>query len=142
MRKKETGSEEVQVLQSAMWIWIGVFVSFGICILCLVVFSIGTSGGLLSKAWMKNLTLVACFLGSGAGGWLKAQRNKGYRLISGVMVGGGLFLMIMAIGRIFYQQSALDYVLAFGCLCGGTASGLLVGVKRGKRGRKALNKKR
>lgn len=145
MRKKETEQEQAQSLETVVRIGIGILISFGICVFCLCIFSFGISYGFLPETWIKSLTLAACFLGSGGGGWLTNQRCKGHHLVTGIAVGGGLFLMIMAVGKILYQGSTLDHggvVLAVGSLCGGAISGLLSGLPKRKHRKKPLNKKR
>jgi len=128
-----------------MRILIGILISFGVCVLWLLIFSLGISKGLLPETWLRSLTLAACLFGSGAGGWMTAKKSKGYRLLSGTIVGGGLFLMIMAIGCMVYQTAGMEQdrlMLLIGCLCGGALSGLLVGLTAGKPNVKAKKRKK
>ena len=142
---KKGMEQETQILQMFIHALIGVLVGFAVCIVCLMVFSLAVANGILPESQMKALTLVACVLSGGAGGWIAARKSKTARLLIGFMAGGGLFLMIITIGCLVYHSIGVeqDGLLLLGsCLCGGALSGILAGQGRGKRRAKAGKKKR
>lgn len=144
MRKKES-EQDTQILQLAGMVLIGVLTAFGICLICLILFSAGVSNGLLPEEWINSLTLTACLIGSGAGGWLAARHQSSCHLLTGLAVGGGLFLMLLTVGYLTCETVSIANGGAFllgGCLCGGGAAGLLCGGRGKKRTSKEKKRKR
>ena len=143
---RNSGAEqEMQVLYVIGKILIGALIAFGVCVLCLLVFSLGVSNGLLPEKWIASLTIAACLIGSGAGGRFACEHQKGRCLLIGAAVGGALFLMLLTIGYFVYRPVELGSnggFLLSGCLCGGVLAGLLGGSRTEKKNVKARKKKK
>lgn len=137
--------QEVQVLHVVGKVLIGIFIAFGVCAVCLLVFSMGVTNGLLPEKWIQSLTTGACLFGSGVGGWFVCKHQNGYRLLAGAAVGSGLFLMLLTIGCFVYHSVNIErggVFLLVGCLCGGSLSGVLSRAGKGKGGSKTKRRKR
>ena len=87
--------------------------------------------------------VVACVLGSFAGGVVAIRRCKARALLVGLAVGAVFFLLLLTVGVLFFETmtpEAGGIGLACGSLCGGAAAGILCG--GGGKGGKGKKKRR
>lgn len=139
MRKEE--EHGTRVLRIIGHVLLGAVIALAACVVCLVFASIGVSSGWLKEGLMSQLTVAACVLGSLIGGLTAVGRHRSKGLMVGAAVGASLFLMLLTIGYLCYDNISLGgggAAILVGCLCGGALSGLLGGSRtpKGKRGAK------
>lgn len=131
MRKREE-DQSTRLIRCGLGILLGGIMALAICCLFLLGASVAISSGVGGEELMYQLTIVGCVLG-GFGGGLFAVKRLGGALLTGLAVGGVLFLLLLTIGALFFESMELDtggIGLLCGGLCGGAASGLLNGGKR------------
>lgn len=136
MRKEE--DQGTRALRVMGHILIGGTIALGACVIFLVFASLGVSGGWLKEGMMFRLTVASCVVGSLIGGLVAVGRHRSKGLVVGVSVGGCLFLMLLTIGYLCYEEMSVEnggVAILIGCLCGGALAGLLGGGRppKGKR---------
>ena len=128
MRKagEEQGVKWIRVMTAVL---LGGLLSLAVCLLVLLLCSIGISRGWLGEASIDKLAIAACVLGGFSGGVLTVKRCGSRALLAGLASGGAFFLLLLAGGLLFFSDSASleqgGLGLLSGCLCGGAAAGIL-----------------
>lgn len=129
MRKGEE-EQGIKVLQYGKAVLSGALCAFLAGFGFLLLAAAGISAGLIGPDLRYQLTVVACVLGSFVGGILAVRQCSGRGLFVGLAVGGGLFLLLLTVGAIFFQGVSFEnggLGLLCGALCGGAAAGILSG---------------
>ncbi len=129
MRKGEE-EQGAKVLQYGKAALLGILTAFSAGFLFLLLAAAGVSAGLIAPELRYQLTVVACVFGSFAGGVLAVRQCSGRGLFVGLTVGGGLFLLILTVGVVFFEGVSFEnggLGLLCGALCGGAAAGILSG---------------
>lgn len=143
MRKGE--EQGAKVLQYGKAVLFGVLCAFLTGLLFLILAALGVSAGLVAPGLRYQLTVVACVLGAFIGGALTVGQCGCRGLFVGLAVGGGLFLLLLTIGVIFFDGVSFEnggLGLLCGALCGGAASGILSGGgRRSPHKRKGKNRR-
>ena len=142
MRKNEE-EQGAKLLQYGKAVLFGGGVAFVICLLCLLLASVGISRGLLSAGLRTQLVVIACVAGGFCGGLFAVRQCPARGLIVGIAVGGVLFLLQLTLGLLLYDTLSPEnggLGLLCGALCGGAAAGILGG--GGRRPSYAKGKKR
>ena len=140
MRKKEE-DQSARLIRCGLGVLLGGILALAICCLFLLGCSVAISSGAVGEGLGYQLTIVGCVLG-GFGGGLFAVGQCGGGLLTGLTVGGILFLLLLTIGALFFETMALEaggIGLLCGGLCGGAAAGLL-GHEKGSPSRKKRRK--
>ena len=141
MRKKEE-DQSARLIRCGLGVLLGGILALAICCLFLLGCSVAISSGAVGEGLGYQLTIVGCVLG-GFGGGLFAVGQCGGGLLTGLTVGGILFLLLLTIGALFFETMALEaggIGLLCGGLCGGAAAGLL-GYEKGRPSRKKRRKR-
>ncbi|MDD5938547.1 MAG: TIGR04086 family membrane protein [Clostridiales bacterium] len=127
MRKTEEVSGD-RFLRCCKAVLLGGVFALCVCLIFLFLASIGVSQGLLDPDLRYQLTVVACVLGGFTGGLFAVRRCPAGRFLTGLAVGGVLFLMELTLGLLIYDTMAIENGgtgLLCGALCGGAAAGIL-----------------
>lgn len=142
MRKNSDEDQGKKLIRYALGIVIGGVLALAVCLVLLLLASVGISLGWLGEENMYQITILGCVFGCFVGG-LTAVRKCGARgLLVGLAVGGVYFLLLLTVGLLFFDTmtpEAGGIGLLCGSLCGGAAAGLLGGgqKRRKKPGRAA-----
>lgn len=144
MRK---GEEEQgrKVLQYGKAILFGALCAFLTGLLFLFAAAAGVSAGLIAPGLRYQLTVVASVLGAFVGGVLAVRQCGSRGLFVGLAVGGGLFLLTLTVGVIFFDGVSFEnggLGLLCGALCGGAAAGILGGGGKGPQKRRRTKSRR
>lgn len=144
MRKGEE-DQGAKILQYGKAVLMGALCAFLTGILFLFLAAAGVSAGLIAPGLRYQLTVVASVLGSFVGGILAVRQCSGRGLFVGLAVGGGLFLLTLTVGVIFFDGVSFEnggLGLLCGALCGGAAAGILSGGgKRPQKKRRAKSRR-
>lgn len=127
MRKNEE-EQGVKLVLYAVDVLIGGAAALGVCLVFLLLASVGISAGWLGEKLMYQLTIAGCVLGCFAGGMIAVRRCGARGLLVGLAVGAVHFLLLLTIGLLFFDAMAPEaggVGLLCGSLCGGAAAGLL-----------------
>ncbi len=127
MRKNEE-EQGVKLVCYAVDVLIGGAAALGVCLVFLLLASVGISAGWLGEKLMYQLTIAGCVLGCFAGGMIAVRRCGARGLLVGLAVGAVHFLLLLTIGLLFFDAmtpEAGGVGLLCGSLCGGAAAGLL-----------------
>ncbi len=127
MRKNEE-EQGVKLVRYAVDVLIGGAAALGVCLVFLLLASVGISAGWLGEKLMYQLTIAGCVLGCFAGGMIAVRRCGARGLLVGLAVGAVHFLLLLTIGLLFFDAMAPEaggVGLLCGSLCGGAAAGLL-----------------
>lgn len=143
MRKGEE-DQGTRALRVMGHILLGGVVALAACVIFLIFASLGVAGGWLKEGLMAQLTVASCVVGALIGGLVAVGRHGHRGLLVGVFVGGCLFLFLLTIGFLFFENMSVENggsAILAGCLCGGALAGLLGGgrpakKKSAKKGRK------
>lgn len=125
---KEENSRVRKMEWSPLSLAIGTAVSFGVCILFLMLASLGIWAGWIEEELMGQLTVASCVLGSFIGGIASVKHGPGNTILTGLAVGVIMFLLLYLIGSAIYGVTEIDKdgaILILGCLCGGALAGAL-----------------
>ncbi len=119
---------------------IGGLLSLTVCLIILLLCSIGISNGWLRETSMDKLAIVSCVIGGFSGGVLTVRQCGSRALLAGLAAGGAFFLLLLTGGLLFFAETVCidqgGLGLLSGCLCGGAAAGILcAGPKRKRRRR-------
>lgn len=138
---RKTGEE-----QGGRWIYamtvilLGGLLSLAVCLVVLLLCSIGISNGWLGETSIDKLAIAACVMGCFAGGVLAVKRCGSRALLTGLAVGGTCFLLLLTGGLLFFADAvSIDQGgmgLMSGCLCGGAVAGILSARPKKKRRRR------
>lgn len=144
MRKGEE-DQGAKILRCGKAVLFGALCAFLTGLVFLFLAAVGVSAGLIATTLRYQLTVVACVLGSFVGGVLAVRQCGGPGVPLGLAVGGGLFLLILTAGVIFFDGVSFEnggLGLLCGALCGGVAAGILSGGgKRSSRKRRAKSRR-
>lgn len=135
MRKNEE-DQSAKLVRYVLDVLLGGAVALLVCFLFLLAASFGISRGWLGEELMYQLTIVGCVLGGFIGGVVAVGRCRSRTLIVGLLVGAVLFLLMLTVGLLFYDNIAPEeggLGLLCGALCGGAAAGILGGKPKKKR---------
>ena len=144
MRKNED-EQGAKLLQYGKTVLVGGAVAFAVCLLCLLLASVGISQGLLKADLRTQLVVIACVIGGFCGGLFAVRQCPARGLIVGLAVGAVMFLLQLTLGLLLYDTISPErggLGLLCGALCGGAASGILGGggrhpaASKGKKRRK------
>ncbi len=137
MRKGEE-DQGTKLVRYVLSILIGGGVALLVCLLFLLICSVGISKGWLGEDLMYQLTIVGCVLGGFGGGMIAVKRCGARALIIGGATGAVFFLLLLTIGLLLFDAAAMEeggLGLLCGALCGGAAAALLGGKRTGKKKR-------
>lgn len=132
---EEQGAWAVRAISQVL---LGGVIGAAVSLLFLFLCAFAISKGLFSPNRTGYITVAACVIGGLAGGLFAVKRCAGRSLIVGLLAGVVLFLVLLTVGLILYQETALEeggLALAAGCLCGGALAGL-IGARPKKKRRK------
>ena len=127
MRKGEE-DQGAKLIRYTLGVLLGGVAALAVCLLFLLLASVGVSSGWLGENLMYQLTIVGCVVGGFAGGLTAVRRCGARALIVGLLTGGVLFLLLLTVGVLFFDAAAPEsggIGLLCGALCGGAAAGLL-----------------
>ena len=135
MRKneEEQGSRLIRIMT---WVIVGSVVGLLVCLMFLLVCSIGISMGILKEDLMYQLTVIGCAFAGLSGGLWAVSRCRSRTLIIGMAAGAVFYLLLLTIGVLFFESISPDeggLGLLCGALCGGAVAGILGGRPRKKR---------
>lgn len=83
-------------------------------------------GGIVSYTKADSMIVASCLLGSFVSGLLVGKTAKRPNVLLGLGAGGGLLLILFALGAILYDgmpDTASLWLVGGSCLCGGGLSG-------------------
>ena len=135
MRKTEE-DQGAKLVRYMLGVLIGGAVSLVVCLLLLLLASVGISSGRLALAHKYQITMAASVVSTLIGGLIANKRCETQRLLVGLAVGAVYFLLLLTVGLLFFdaQLQTGEIGLLCGSLFGGAVSGLLGGnAKKGKR---------
>lgn len=135
MRKGEE-DQSALVLRSIAMVLLGGAVGVLVALLITFVAAVFISKGILTEENHVAITAIACLMGGFVGGAIVARNAKGKRMVTALVTAGVMFLMLLTIGVLLYQNlGELSGWLpaAAGCLCGGVLAGLFRGKPKKKR---------
>lgn len=135
MRKTEE-EQGARLVQSMLSVLIGGAVALALCMLFLLLASVGISSGRLSLAYKYQITIAASVVSTIVGGVIAIKRCETPKFLIGLAVGAVYFLLLLTVGLLFFdtQPQAKEIGLLCGSLFGGAVAGLLSGrTKKGKR---------
>lgn len=104
----------------------------------LVVCALLVSGGVVGEKLMGRGILAICVVSSLVGGLVAVRRLERGTLLAGLGVGGILFLLLLTVGFLLYEDASLSnggVPILIACCCGGAIAGVLGGRPRKKRKR-------
>ena len=81
------------------------------CILALLLGAALISAGLVRERWMPGMVLASCVLGALVGGLSAGRRLGNSGLLSGLGVGGVLFLLLLTAGLLAYVRPQVPIYL-------------------------------
>ena len=116
MGKKEE-EQGAKLIRCGMGIVLGGVLALAVCFAFLLAASAAISGGLAGEELMYQLTIVGCVLGAFAGGVLAVRRCGSRALIVGLTAGAVLFLLLLTIGSLCFENVSLE-AGGIGLLCG------------------------
>lgn len=126
------------LLRCGKAVLLGGLFAFAVGTAFLLLAALGVSKGLLDGGLRYQLTVASCVLGGFAGGVFAVRRCPARGLLTGLAVGGVLFLIQLTLGLMLYESFSLEgegIGLLFGALCGGAAAGILGGGGKKRRSR-------
>lgn len=136
MRKEE--EQGLWAVKAMAQILLGGVIAAVTGLVFLFVCAVLISRGVLDQGQSGALTVAACVVGSLVGGVVAVSRCKGRSMIVGLLTGVTLFLILLTLGVLLYQEVALEdggVPLGCACLCGGALAGLF-GARPKKKRRK------
>ena len=107
MGKKEE-EQGAKLIRCGMGIVLGGVLALAVCFAFLLAASAAISGGLAGEELMYQLTIVGCVLGAFAGGVLAVRRCGSRALIVGLTAGAVLFLLLLTIGSLCFENVSLE----------------------------------
>ena len=137
MRKteEEQGAKLVRIMSCVL---LGGATAVVLCVMFLLVCSVGISMGAVPEDRMYQLTVAGCVFGSLLGGATAVRRYGTAPLPIGIASGAIAFFLFLTAGLLLFEADLGErggLGLLLGCLCGGAVSGLFGGRKK-KRHRK------
>ena len=116
----------------------GGVVALGTAVLVVLAASVPAAGGILGEDRLWQVVLAACVLGGLLGGLFAVRGLGGGSLPVGAGVGLILFLLLLSLGFLLYDEAALSQEslpILLACCCGGAVAGILGRKPRKKRKR-------
>ena len=146
MTRKQRGKRQEKKPEDSGGTWIAVMCELlkgGLAavlaaLLVLGACSLLVSGGVISEHAMDRSVLAACVLGSLIGGLIAVRRIGRSPLLVGVGVGGILFLLLLSVGALLFEDASVSNgggMILPSCLCGGAMAGILSSRPKKKRKR-------
>ena len=135
MRKNED-DRTATLIRTIGTVLVGGIISLGICMMMLLLCSIGISSGLLNNRAMVQYTVGSCIICSFLGAMYSVYRVRSRTLFVGVLTSCVLFLLIISIGFLMFPETSLSdhgAEIAAGCFAGGILAGFLGGKPKKKR---------
>lgn len=135
MRKNED-DQTAKLFRSISSILLGGVIAIAVCLLILLLCSVGISGGILNNRAMMQYTVAGCVAGGFSGGLFAVKRIRSKTLFIGLGASIVQFLLILTIGILMYPEISLSehgLGIAAGCLAGGAIAGFLGGKPKKKR---------
>lgn len=136
--KKQTQVQSAGWVEGMIDLLRGSVLGLGIALAVLAVTAVLISVGVISNTKTHSAVIAACLLGGVLGGMHGVKRRGTAPLPTGLGVGGGLFLLLAAVGMLVYNTAPTLHsggAIACACLCGGGLAGVL-GSKSKKKRRK------
>ena len=115
----------------------GCAVALGTTILLLFGCAAAVSARWLGQQTMERCVVMACVIGALVGAAVAMQNHRDWAMPLGIGTGGGLFLLLLTAGILFYENAPIPSGMTgifCACLCGGGITGIL--------GRKTKKKRR
>lgn len=135
MRKNEE-EQSAKVVRYMSSVLFGGVTALVLCLVFLLLCSLGISSGWINTRYMVQCTLAGCTIGSFIGGMLAVVRCRAKTLLVGLGTGAVMFLLLLTIGLVFYPDMSAEN-RGVGLLCaallGGAIAGLLGGKPKKKR---------
>lgn len=134
MRKNEE-EQGARLVHAMIRVILGGVVGLLICLIFLMICSVGISAGIVKESLMYQLTVIGCVIGGFAGGIWAVRRCRSRTLIVGLAVGAVFFLLLLTVGVLFFESMSPDeggLGLLCGALCGGAVAGILGGKPKKK----------
>lgn len=135
MRRKE----EEQGAGTVRWIGGTVFggaLALLICMLLLLLASVGISAGVIPERFMVHCLFAGCVIGGFCGGAVAVRRSGAGKLLAGLSAGAVMLLLIVTVGSLTGSLEFLEghgVGIGLSCLIGGMTAGLLRGKPKKKR---------
>jgi len=129
MRKTqdETGK---RLLRSGKAVLLGAGAALLLCLLVLLIASVGVSQGLLPADAKYQITVVCCVVSAFCGALIALRESAAKGLLVGICVGAAFFLLLLSLGAIVYGTVSFEnggLGLLGAAVCGGAAAGILGG---------------
>lgn len=117
-----------KLVRAMAGILLGGVLALCVCLVFLLICSVGISGGWIKESLMYQLTVVGCVVGSFSGGVFAVQRCGTRALIAGISTGFVFFLLLLTVGFLLFESVSVETAglgLLSGGLCGGAAAGIM-----------------
>ncbi len=139
MGKREKKREEpAPWLAAACQVLKGTLAATVLAVGALFLWSALISAGAVPDRLMERGIPACCVLGAFLGGLLAIRGHRKRALLLGLGAGGGLFLLLLTGGLVWFQQTAPSGIAMSvlpACLCGGALAGILGRERKKKRKR-------
>ena len=127
MRKTEE-DQGAKLVRAMTDVLLGGGLALVVCLVFLLICSVGISGGWVEEDLMYQLSVVGCVIGGFSGGIFAVRHSGARALIVGLASGGVFFLLILTAGVLLFEDMSIEaggLGLLSGALCGGGAVGIL-----------------
>ena len=127
MRKTEE-DQGAKLVRAMTGVLLGGGLALVVCLVFLLICSVGISGGWVEEDLMYQLSVVGCVIGGFSGGIFAVRYSGARALIVGLASGAVLFLLILTAGVLLFEDMSREaggLGLLSGALCGGAAAGIL-----------------
>ena len=138
MRKTED-EQGIKYVKKLLFIIIGAALGLVFCIIILIAFTFLVNSGVVPQDLMYKTAVFGCFIGACAGSQFTIRKNRTKALLMGVATGLFLYLFLMIIGAMLYEDFSLGNG-GLGLFIAASAGGVLGGFigSREKKRRKYL----
>lgn len=137
MRKGEE-DQGAKLVRAMTGVLLGGVAALAVCLIFLLICSVGISSGWLSENGMYQMTVIGCVIGGFFGGTAAARRWRERKLLAALCAGGVFFLLLLTAGCLLFEDMSVEnggLGLLCGALCGSAVAGLL-GTRPKKKRRK------
>ena len=147
MRKNEE-DQGTKLVRYTLGILLGGAAALVVCLLILLLASVGVSRGTLSLEHTYQITIASCVISAFLGAIVAIRRCGARTLVTGLLIGIVFFLLLLTVGVVFFHADSPGsggIGLICGSLLGGAAAGLLtsgLGHSRHKKYRQGSVRKR
>ena len=127
MRKPEE-DQGAKLVRAMTDVLLGGGLALVVCLVFLLICSVGISGGWVEEDLMYQLSVVGCVIGGFSGGIFAVRHSGARALIVGLASGGVFVLLVLPAGLLRSEDTSIDareLGLLSGALCGGGAAGIL-----------------